>query len=260
MKQDDPKANFDNIYAMYSPKAYVQYLVGELGYQLPFQTMAELGKYIQQGNFEQPIQATIIGSAHGLDAVALKYKMTAAEILARWSNEATISQSFKDDVPRGQTQYVCTFIDIEPEPLRFATDVKLADQAFVADLGKVLSPALVHHFRQHSDIIIGTGMISYIGVAGLAALLQAAFVEGKAQLFCFSALKFLEIDVYLAVCAEYGLSVRKIIDAPHRLYKDEHEKQQIKQLLASQGRLSEEDEQGLAGYVFLASQATSPLV
>lgn len=252
MVDDDPKAKFDNIYAQYSPKLYVEYLVGQLGYQLPFQTVTALEKEIQRYNFEKPIHATIIGSAHGLDAVALKYEMTSAEIVARWSDGVTMLSPFSDIGLKNHTAYHCTLIDIQPEPLRFATDVKLADQIFIADLSAPMSPALIHHLRQQSDIIIATGMISYIGVTGLARLLQAGFVEGKAQLFCFSALKYLEIDAYLATCAKHGLTIRKIIDTPHRLYKDEQEKEQVKALLQAQGKLGEEDNHGLSGYVFLA--------
>ncbi|MEM7539061.1 MAG: hypothetical protein AAF639_43285 [Chloroflexota bacterium] len=250
--ENSPKANFDNIYAMYSPKQYVEYLVGELNYELPFQTVAELQTYIDAVYPEKsptnPVEIAVIGSSHGLDAVALNYGMTSAEIMARWSDETMVTMPFDD----GDASYTCTLIDIEPEPLRFALDVNLAKQIFVADLSHDLSADLAVYFRTMADVIVGTGMISYMGVEGLDRLLQAAFGEGKAQLFCFSALKFLEVDAFITVCKKYGLVVEKIIHGHHRIYQSEAEKQRVQGLLVSKGLLSEEDEHGLDGYVFLA--------
>ena len=242
-----PKANFDNIYAMYSPTIYVEYLIGELNYQLPFQTMGKLRHYIEQLALESPIQVTIIGSAHGLDVVALKYEMASEKILARWTNETTVRQPF----PAIESPYEITLIDIEAEPLRFAADVQLSDKSFVADLSAPFSVQLEQHFQEMTDIIIATGMISYIGVDGLERIIEAAFVNGKANLLTFSALKFLEIDAFINVCQKHGLLVRKIIHSPHRNYKNDAEKQRVKQTLKNKGILSAEDELGLMGYVFL---------
>lgn len=247
-----PKANFDNIYAMYSPTAYVKHLIGELNYQLPFQTMEALKLYIERLYPETPpetaIDATIVGSSHGLDVVALKYEMTAQDILARWGNEATVRQPF----PQIESRYEMTLIDIEPAPLRFAADVKLADKSFVADLSAPLAAPLEQHLSEMTDIIIATGVISYLGVEGLERMLEAAFVKGKAKLLAFSALKFLDNNGFLEVCQRHGLTVRKIVHAPHRSYKSDAEKQRVKALLKRLGILSEEDESGLMGYVFVA--------
>lgn len=243
-----PKANFDRFYSVYSPTAYVNYLIGELNYELPFQTIEAISHYIQRLTSSPPIQVTIVGSAHGLDVVALKYDMTSEEILARWTNEATVRQPF----PAVGSDYEITLIDIEPEPLRFASDVNLSDKSFVANLSASFSEPLEQHFREMTDIIIATGVISYLGVDGLDRLIQTAFVKGKAKLLSFSALKFLDTNAYIKICLKHGLLVRKLIESPHRSYKNEIEKQRVKQVLKSQDMLSEEDESGLAGYVFLA--------
>jgi hypothetical protein len=113
------KANFNDIYSQYCPTGYVNNLVGDLKYELPFHAMKRLKIYHQALlPTDNQIQVTMLGSAHGLDAVALKFDMTPQDILTRWTNDATVMLSFP-----AQKEYEMTMVDIEAEPLRFASDI-----------------------------------------------------------------------------------------------------------------------------------------
>lgn len=124
------KANFNDIYSQYYPTEYVNNLIGNLKYELPFHAMKKLKIYLKAllPSYDQ-IQVTMIGSGHGLDAVALKFEVTPPDILARWTNEVTVMLPFPV-----QPEYEITMIDIEAESLRFASDIKLCEKSFVANI------------------------------------------------------------------------------------------------------------------------------
>jgi len=244
----NPKADFGRLYSAYSPAGYVKHLVQDLRYELPFLAMQRLKCYSRALLPQDLIRVTIVGSCHGLDGVVLKYNLTAQDILARWSNDTTVGRPF----PASESEYEVTLIDIESEPLRFARDVNLSDHSLLANLGQPYSAQLKQHFTEMTDIVSAVGVTSYLGVEGMERIIQAAFVNGKAKLFCFPVLKYLDTNTYVDVCLRHGLEVCHIGDLRQRSYKDEGEKQRIHGVLKRKGLLSEADESGLVTSLFLA--------
>jgi len=246
---DNIKANFNDIYSQYYPTEYVNNLISYLKYELPFHAMKRLKNYHQALlPSNNQIRVTMVGSGHGLDAVALKFDVTPQEIFERWTNGATVMLSFPS-----QSEYEITMVDIEPEPLRFASDVNLCENSFLANMCKPYSVELEKHFNNMTDIVTCIGVTSYIGVEGVEKIIQAAFVNGKAKLFCFSIVKYLDATSFVEICLKYGLIVRKIgSNLMQRVYKDEEERQKVHHVLENRQLLSPEDEQGLICDVLLA--------
>lgn len=243
------KANFNDIYSRYYPTEYVNNIVGNLKYELPFQAIKRLKFYLQALlPSDDTILVTMVGSGHGLDAAALKFDVTPQDILTRWTNDATVMLSFPS-----QSEYEITMIDIEAEPLRFASDIKLCDNFFVANLEQPYSVQLEQHLNEMTDIVIGIGVTGYIGVNGLEKIIQSAFVNGKAQLFCFSVGNYLDENAFIDVCLKHGLVVRVIgSHFRQRCYKDETERQKMYNVLKQKNLMTEASEKAIICNVFLA--------
>ncbi len=244
----NPKADFGHLYSAYSPTEYIQYIVRDLRYELPFLAMARLKYYSRALLPHEVIRATIVGSCHGLDAVVLKYDLTMPEILTRWTNDATVGLPF----PASESEYEVTLIDIEAEPLRFASDVNLSNHSLVANLCQSYSTELKQHFADMTDLISAVGVTSYLGLDGMENIIQTAFVNGNAKVLCFSVLKYLDTNAWVELCLKHGLTVCHIGDLRQRSYQDEEEKQRIHGILKRKGLLSEADEAGLVTFIFIA--------
>jgi hypothetical protein len=243
------KANFNEIYSQYCPTEYVNYLVGELKYELPFHAMERLKIYHQTLlPIDDLIQVTMVGSAHGLEAASLKFDVTPQDILTRWTNDATVMLSFPS-----QSKYEITMIDIEAEPLRFASDIKLCEKSFVANMQQPYSVQLEQHLNEMTDIVICIGATGYIGVDGVEKIINSAFLNGKAKLFCFSIGKHLDEKAFIEVCLKYGLVVRMIgSHFQQRCYQDETEKQKMHQVLKQKNIMTQADENAITCNVFLS--------
>lgn len=243
------KANFNNIYSQYYPTEYVNYIVGELKYELPFNAMKRLKTY-QQALLptDNQIKVTMVGSAHGLEAASLKFDVTPQQILKRWTNDATVRLKFSS-----QSEYEITMIDIEAEPLRFASDVKLCEKYFVANMQQPYSVQLEQHFNTMTDIVICIGATAYIGVDGVEKIIQSAFINGKAKLFCFSIGKYLDENAFIEVFLKHGLVVQVIgNNFRQRRYQDETERQKMHQILKQKNIMTQADEEQIICNVFLA--------
>lgn len=243
------KANFDDIYSQYYPTEYVSYLVGQLKYELPLHAMKRF-KIYQQALLasDNKLQITMVGSAHGLDAVALKFGLTPQDVLTRWTNDATVMLPFPS-----QLAYEITMIDIEAEPLRFASDINLCEKFFVANMQQPYSVQLEQHFNQMTDIVTCIGVTGYIGVEGVEKIIHSALINGKAKLFCFSMGKHLEENAFIEVCLKHGLVVRMIgSHFRQRRYENETEKQKMHQLLKQKNLMTQADEEDMRCNVFLA--------
>jgi hypothetical protein len=247
---DNVKTNFNDIYSQYRPTEYVNNLIGDLKYELPFHAITRLKHYQKTLLPNDLLRVTIIGSGHGLDAVALKSDMTPQELLARWTNDATVMLSFP-----AQKKYEITMIDIEAEPLRFASDIKLCEKSFVANMLQPYSVQLEQHINEMIDIVICIGATGYIGVDGVEKIIHSAFVNGKAKLFCFSVVKHLDTNAYVEVCLKHGLVVRTIgNNFRQRCHKDEAERQKIHNVLKQKKLLTQADEEVIRCDVFLAGK------
>lgn len=242
------KANFNEMYSVYSPQAYVQNLVQDLDYRLPFQAMEKLNQYSQTLLPQSPIRVSIVGSCHGLDAVALKYNLTAQDVMERWGSEETVEQPF----PASDLGIEVSLIDSQAEPLRFARDINLADHSFVANLNQPYPLELEEHFANQTDVVTAFGVTSYLGVEGMEKIIQAAFINGNTKLFCFSVVKYLDAAAFVDICREYGLEVQQIGELSQRAYKNEAEQQRITQSLQEQELFTEDDESNLMTLLFLA--------
>jgi len=247
---DNVKNNFNDIYSQYYPTEYVNNLIGYLKYELPFHAITKLKHYQKALLADGLLQVTIIGSGHGVDAAALKSDITPLELLTRWTNDATVMLPFSS-----QSKYEITMIDIEAEPLKFASDIKLCEKFFVANMQHPYSVQLEQHLNEMTDIVICIGATGYIGVDGIEKIIQSAFVDGKAKLFCFSVVKHLDANAYVEVCLKHGLVVRTIgNNFRQRCHKDEAEKQKIHNVLEQKNLLTPADEEMIRCDVFLAGK------
>jgi len=246
----DVKANFNDIYSQYYPTEYVNNLIGNLKYELPFHAIAKLKHYQKALLPSDLLRVTIIGSGHGLDAVAFKSGMTPSELLVRWTNDATVMLPFSS-----QSKYEITMIDIEAEPLRFASDIKLCEKFFVANMQQPYSVQLEQHLNEMTALVICIGATGYLGVDGVEKIIHSAFVNGKAKLFCFSVVKYLDANAYIEVCLKHGLVVRTIgNNFRQRCYKDETERQKIHNVLEQKNLLTQTAEEVIRCDVFLAGK------
>ncbi len=243
------KANFNDIYSQYYPTGYVNNLIGDLKYELPFHAMKSLKNYHQTVlSSDNLIRVTMVGSGHGLDAAALKYDITPQELLARWTNDATVMLPFTSE-----SEYELTMIDIETEPLRFASDIKLSEKSFVANMQQPYSVQLEQHLNEMTDIVTCIGVTGYIGVDGLEKIIHSAFVNGKAKLLCFSVVKYLNTNAFIDICLKHGLIIQTLCsNCWQRCYKDEAEKQKIHQVLKQKNLLTQEDEKAIMCNVFIS--------
>ena len=245
------KADFARIYSQYSPIEYIKYIVDELNYLLPFRAMEIFKPYQSELLSDKPLRTTVVGSGHGLDVVSLLFQMTPQEVLERWGNNTSAELHFTPSC-----EHVITIIDIEPEPLRFAKDINLCDNSFVANMCESYSSQLERHFCEETDVVVAVGVTSYIGAEGVRRIIRSAFVNGKATVLCFSVVKYLDVDGFVSVCMKYGLKVKKIgEDIMQRNYADEKEKKNICAILDQKGCLTNEDGTGLRTHLFLAYKA-----
>ncbi len=242
------KASFDDLYAMYSPKEYVRTLMQDLNYDLPFHTMGKLKAYLHALLPQDTVRTTFVGSSHGLDAVALKYDFKPEEILARWTDDDTIEQPF----PSSESGIEATFIDAQPEPLRFAHNVNLAEKSLVANLTQPYSDELQDHFTRMTDVVTAIGVTSYLGPEGLEQIVETAFVNGDAQLLCFAVVKYLHTNALLLTCKKHGLGIYKLGEMHQRAYRDDSERVRVTDALRARGILTPEDEHNSISSVFLA--------
>jgi len=74
MKLQNPKASFDNYYSSDSPENYVDYLVKQKNYRLPFYAAKLLKEHLTILNSQKSYETIFFGSGYGLDAAALKYQ------------------------------------------------------------------------------------------------------------------------------------------------------------------------------------------
>lgn len=242
------KANFDDLYSVYTPSGYVQYLVKDLHYHLPFLAMEKIAHYCTRLLPQDRFRVTVIGSSYGLDAVALKYDLGPDDILERWTNESTVLSP----LPKSGSQFELTLVDIESEPLRFAHDINLSDHSFVANLNQDHPTELSRHLAEKTDIISAIGVTSYLDLESVDKILQTAFVDGDASIFYFSLLKYLDVQAFIDSCNRHGLYVRFLGDVAQRLYKDNSEKQRVHETLKSRAIFGEPDETDLMASLFIA--------
>ena len=242
------KANFDEIYSLYSPQTYVHCLVQDLNYRLPFHAMKTLRHYCQILLPQTPLRVSVIGSCHGIDAVALKYNLTAQDVMTRWGNEETVEQPF----PVSNQKIEISLIDAQSEPLRFAKDINLADHSFVANLNQPYPAELSEHLANKTDVIAAFGVTTYLGTAGLEKIIEAAFTNGNTKLFCFSVVKYLDPATFVDVCLKYGLEVQQIDELPQRAYKNSTEQERVTHTLKEKGIYTSEDDDNLMTLMFLA--------
>nr|VFK33098.1 MAG: Taurine dioxygenase, alpha-ketoglutarate-dependent [Candidatus Kentron sp. MB]VFK76053.1 MAG: Taurine dioxygenase, alpha-ketoglutarate-dependent [Candidatus Kentron sp. MB] len=249
----NPKADFNNLYTTYLPSGYVKHIVQNLRYHLPFLAMEKLKPYRRSLLWQDVVRIAMVGSAHGLDAIALKYALTTQEIVARWMNDDTVGLPW----PASESGYEVTLIDMEAEPLRFASDIHLSDHSFVADLNRSYSAELQQHLAEMTDVVSAVGVISYLGLEGMERLIQTALVNGNAGVLYFSVLRYLDANEYVDLCRKHGLIVRYLGDLPQRLYENTEEKHRIQGILKNKGLLTEADESGLVASLFLAYKGDS---
>ena len=248
------KASFDMIYTQYSPKAYIEAVIVGLQYRLPFFIVREIKKIRASLFGQNVVRTTILGSCHGLEAASLRYDFAPVEIIDRWRNAEVMTTPFSKP-----TTYEVTLVDIEPEPLRFASDVGLCEHRFVADMCCPYSQELTHHLKTETDLLIAVGVAYYIGVEGVERLLETAFTNSQTSLFCFSIPKYLDPDVFTMLCRKYGLSIQTIgFNLPQRLYRSAEEKEMICTLLKSKNLYSSGDDTALRCHVYFATKPPWP--
>lgn len=243
------KGDFGSLYSVYSPKEYVKDFVDRLGYQLPFRIMPELKKYSRSIFPEGIIRLTILGSAHGLDSVVLRHGMKPEEIVQRWTDDTTLGIPF----PASDSGYEITLVDIQPEPLRYAKDMNLADHTFIANLCQPYFTELKKHLSDHTDVVSAGGVTSYIGIEGMEQVISTCFVHGNVKALFFSVLKYLEIEKWQTLCRQHNLVMHQIGEFRQRAYKDADEKERICTELRAQGALDTPNKEGLMARLFLVT-------
>ena len=248
--RDEPlKASFRNLYSEYSPKEYVKIFIEKLDYRPPFRIMSEVKQYSRAILPEGVIRLTILGSAHGLDSAVLKHGIQSEEIIQRWTDDATLKVPF----PSSDSGYEITLVDIEPESLRYAKDMNLAEHTFMANLRRPYSAELKKHLSEHTDIIIAGGITSYIGIEGTEQVFNTCFTHGNVKAMFFSVLKYLDIQKWRELCQQYNLVLHEIGEFRQRWYKHADEKTRICAKLKAQGTLDSLDKEGLMSGLFLAT-------
>ena len=243
-----PKARFDDYYAIYSPIPYVEDIVRGLEYDIPFSLMDALSEEIGFFLRGKGIRVTFVGSCHGLEAMVLKYGLLKADIITRWSDETAAFER----LPSPESGLEATLVDSEPEPLRFARTIGLADETHVVDLTKPYPPALEERLRTKTDLIVACGILPYIGAKGLHLMLDAAFVKGSARYLCFSMPNYLNENEIVSTCEQAGLTLKKMGVFRQRKYRDPAESSRITKLLAKAGRLFQEDHVYMRSAAFMA--------
>lgn len=243
-----PKASFDEYYQMYSPQPYVSYLVKRLDYRLPFKAMNLLKEYLDRIDDLKELETVIIGSAHGLDAAALKYGYSYEQILSLWLENHPENHIFSNGDPR----FKITMVDINEQPLRFAHDVGLCDQFFSCDLTEEFPDELSFFLDHKTDLLICVGATTYLGLWSFSRFIS--FVkEGKIKYFCFSLASFI-CDSFLEICQEAHLELKELGKIKQRNYEDEQEKSRILDILKAENRYFPEDEEALMTSIYIAQK------
>lgn len=245
------KHNFDDIYAQTTPSQYAAHIIGELDYQLPFIAMHRLRPLCESMSEKtQPLNITVLGSSYGLEAAFLKSQLTTADLLARWMDETTVYEVFPKT-----PQYRINFVDIQPEPLEYAQQVGLCDQYIVADMSKPFADDLLHLLKSESDLITGIGLAYYIGKTGFEQLVQTAFVDGNAQVLCYSLPNYHDETDVKAICRAHGVSLEPLGDTlRQRNYANEKEKASIHAQLKAANNFSAIDEDHISTHLYLLKQ------
>lgn len=243
------KAELTSCYTRYSPKEYASYLLDALNYDVPFGTMKAMKPYSDALVSDRGVRMTFAGSSYGFDSAALLHNVTRADLIKRWTDDETVFEKF----PPHNSDNDVTMIDIEPEPLRFATDVRLCDRSFVANLARPYAPELERHLNDATDMLVASGVTSYIGLDGLERLLQAGFADGRVKFLCFSALRYLDSEAFVNACHRHGLIVRKIRDdLKQRDYASEEEQRSVLAALDRKGIRTQADERDMLFEVYIA--------
>lgn len=244
------KARFADFYSCQSPTPYISRLVHELDYRAPFDAMDKFRPFLVGMLPNSCRRIAIAGSGYGLESAVLKYNATQASIVARWTDAATFAQPF----PRSNSGVEATLIDQHPEPLRFAREVNLADHTFVADLGRPYSAELEKHLATRIDAVTAIGVTSYLNEEGFERLIRTVFAVGKAKLFCFSLLKYMDHERFVDICRNYGLFVQRLGPIRQRLYSDAGELERVGSTLREKRLWTDSDEAHLMSELYLASK------
>lgn len=242
------KHNFDAAYVQPTPSMYAEQILSELDYQLPFAAMQKLQPlYQEMAKRQQPTKITVLGSSYGMEAACLKGENSLLDLVARWSNDTRVYESFP-----ATPEYQINFVDIQQQPLEYAQQVGLCDSYLVADMSQTFAEDLVYLLKHESDLVTGIGLAYYIGATGFRQLVENALVKGNAQALCYSLPNFHD-DTYLKeTCKMHGLSIEQLGDkVRQRNYANAQEQQVIQAALKEKGGFSEMDEDYITTNLYL---------
>ena len=244
----NPKASFDECYRRYSPQLYSSLLLKGLNYRLPFEAMQLFRDYLDSLVLPNDLKVTFLGSGHGLESAALKYRYTCDDILQHWLNDDPHKHVFSSADPR----FKVTMIDINEPPLQFAYDVGLCDRFFVCDLTKEFPEEIDVILNNETDLLVCVGATTYIGLDSFNRLVQIV-ERSNIQYFCFSLASFISSS-YLIALNQSNLQLHSLGQIKQRDYKDDVEKTRILESLIMENNCSAEDNYGLTTSVFIAQK------
>ncbi|MDV3353575.1 hypothetical protein QGP82_33185 [Leptothoe sp. LEGE 181152] len=247
-KISNPKASFNEYYHLYSPQPYVQALLKETQYTLPFDAMQIVSSHLKQLDYFENLNVLFLGSGHGTEVAALKYGYSYEKILQHW----LASDPKKHIFSEGNSNLTITMVDINEAPLRFAYDVGLCQHFHICDLTNPWPEKLSTVVKNDTDLLVCVGATTYIGLDNFKHLIKL-IGESNVKHFYFSLASFI-CDSFLEIFDDSNLHLKKLGHVRQRNYKNDEERLKITSNLKLQNRYSNDDEDGLTASIYIASQ------
>lgn len=237
------KASFDDYYKVYSPQPYTERIVDEMGYRLPFTTAHLLKEYLQ--DHQATLKTSILGSSHGLDAVALKYNYTPQDILKYWLHGEPTEHHFQG----GDSRFKITMIDQYEPPLQFAQDVGLCESFYTCNLVQDWPQDLLNTVNYETDLLLCIGVTTYLGEEVFHEIVQLV-EKSQIQYFCFSVVSYVR-DAYVTCFKGSNLNLHHLGRTRQRDYANQNEQQKTIDFLRSHNIYSPDDEACLMTSIYV---------
>ncbi|KEQ56784.1 hypothetical protein AAA799E16_00941 [Marine Group I thaumarchaeote SCGC AAA799-E16] len=240
------KKDFTNIYTQKFPNSYLKEMK-RLDYRIPDKTKPLYLSIVKQlyRKLSKKINIIDIGSSYGINSALMKYNLTMSDLDDFFlKEEPSIEQSkqFFDQLSSDDS-FEFYQIDISEPALKFSENVDLCKKGICVNLETGNLPIKE---LPHSDMIIATGCIGYIGYKAFSNIFELIKKQNSEEnlensdrgpVFAFSVLRIFDMADIEKTFDHYGYSLAKTDVRPirQRRFSDLQEKQKTLSLLHDRG-------------------------
>lgn len=227
---NESKAKFDEVYNAPDPRAYYRTL-GALDYRIPSEARPVFRKVIDAIEAERP-KIVDIGCSYGVNAAMVKYDLSFADLVERYSAPEMDDYSTAETVLKDAEDYAAMTpsvdasfvgVDIAGEAAGYAKAVGLIEEAVVENLEqRPLSDEAVE-IMADADLLITTGAVGYVTERTFSRIIDAA--AGDPPWIAAFVLRQFPFEPIADMLSRRGLACERLKDRYfiQRAFRDEGE-------------------------------------